>query len=136
MFFSMNLNIQKICVICVSTLIRIKLQSPSSHIFRSLVFIAVFPVVMQDERNCHLTVFQHIIAGCRPLWFQSKFMSVYINSETVLLFFAGNILISKCYYCRSESLCPNIPAIFIRQLNFADWCFILFFGCIYNRYIC
>ena len=90
----------------------------------------------QNKGKFHLAVFQHAAAICRPLWFQNKSVTVHIKIKTMLLFFTGKIIIRECYYRCSESLCLNVPSVFILILNFADWCFILFVLSIGNSHIC
>lgn len=91
---------------------------------------------VRTKEKFHLAVFQHAAAICRPLWFQNKSVTVHIKFKTMLLFFTGKIIIRECYYRCSESLCLNVPSVFILILNFADWCFILFVLSIGNSHIC
>ena len=90
--------------------------------------------MIQHKGNFHFTVSQHISSGCRPLRFQSKFITVHIKIKAVQSLYAGNIFVGKCHHCRSESGGTNIPAILILMIYFTGRCitFSFFTG---NRYI-
>ena len=92
--------------------------------------------MIQHKGNFHFTVSQHISSGCRPLRFQSEFITVYIKLKAVLSLFTGNIFVGKCYHCRSKSGGTNIPAILILMIYFTGRCtaFSFIIGNSYIRY--